>query len=230
MRGAAGMVALAFLTLTFPERPPAAGGDRRVSLKRVLSLPVIFWLCIVGTLHRGTICYYDAFYTLHVTRGLDLPAAIGGISVALGVGIEVGVLLLGHRLLERFGATTLVLISVASGLPRWLLTSSLTDPTLLVATQALHGVGFGCWWVGGLALIDRHAPGELRNTAQGLFMAAGHGLGALLAMGLAAVLLDRTDSGTIFLWVAALSGLALVFAVFALRPAVARSAGRARTA
>lgn len=220
---AAFLLSLAVLTMSIPgepEKPKPAGS---AAITEVLRRPVLVALYGVGILHQSTISFYDHFYALHVTRTLGLGSWVASASIILGVGLEVLVLAGGHRLLSRVGPGALIVLGVASGLPRWLITAETTDPLLLVVTQSLHGIGFGAWWVGAIALVDRHAPGHLRNSAQGLFMASSHGLGTLLAMAAAGMLLDRTSTATVFLSSAGFSSLALIGAFAFLLPALRRA-------
>jgi PPP family 3-phenylpropionic acid transporter len=225
--GAASMAGLAVVTWTLPERQSAAPPTGpRLDLRaagRLLTQPLLLSLCVVAALHRGTICFYDQFYALHTTDVLGLPGWVPGLSIGVGVAVEVGVLAGSRRLLDRFGPTNLVVFAVVSQIPRWLLTATLTSGGGLIATQVLHGVGFGCWWVGSVALVARHAPEGLRTTAQGVFFAAGHGVGSFLALGLAAVLLDGAGTGTAFAILAGASTVALACAILWLVPAVARA-------
>ena len=222
---AAAIAGLAALTFALPRRTrtEAEQGDGRRSPWPLLRNPVLVSLFVVAICHRATISFYDAFFALHATAELGLPSWVPGTSIALGVGMEVLVLFAGHRLLARFGPLPLVLAGVAASAPRWLLTGVLTDPAALIAVQALHGLSFGAWWVGGLAIVARHSPERLRNTGQGLFLASGHGVGTLAAMGMAAMLLDRITTGSAFCLMAGLSLVALAGVLLALLPALRRS-------
>jgi PPP family 3-phenylpropionic acid transporter len=220
---AALLLGLAVLTLTIPSDPEERRPEAASGLGEVMRQPVFLALFGVGILHQSTISFYDHFYALHVTRTLGLGSWVASASIALGVGLEVIVLAKGHRLLTRIGPGLLIVLGIASGLPRWLLTAHTTDPVLLIATQSLHGIGFGAWWVGAIALVDRYAPGRMRNSAQGLFMASSHGIGTLVAMAAAGLLLDRTSTAMVFLCSAGLSSLALIGALAFLLPALRRA-------
>ncbi|MEE2829259.1 MAG: MFS transporter [Myxococcota bacterium] len=220
------LVGLAVLTMTIRSERRPVGPQERASISTLLSNRALLGVYFVAILHQATISFYDHFYALHITRTLrDLPSWTVGASIIVGVGLEVLVLVNGHRLLKRFGPLTLVLMGVASGIPRGLITAGTTDPALLIGTQALHGLGFGAWWVGAIALVSSNAPEKLRNSAQGLFMASSHGLGTLLAMGTAALLLDRASTTAVFYANSGLSVLALVAALLLIFPAARRGAG-----
>jgi predicted GNAT family N-acyltransferase/MFS family permease len=194
-----------------PGAAPAAQEPLLATLRRVLSPPALRALYAVAVLHGTALSTYDHLYTLHVER-LGLASRVSGAAIATGVAVEVGVLALGPWLLPRLGALALLLLGVASSAPRWWLTAEVGDAGGQALVQASHGITFGCWWVGGVALIAERAPEGTRNTAQGLFVSASHGVGTLLAMGAAAVLLDRADTATLFRWMAGLSLGTLVLA------------------
>ena len=217
------LLGLAVLTLRIPVEEEQPNPSSSAAITEVLRRPVLVALYGVGILHQSTISFYDHFYALHVTRTLELGSWVASASIVLGVGLEVLVLARGHSLLRRIGPGALIVLGVASGLPRWLITAETTDPLLLIATQSLHGIGFGAWWVGAIALVDRHAPGRLRNSAQGLFMASSHGFGTLLAMTAAGMLLDRTSTAAVFMSSAGFSALALIGACTVLLPALRKA-------
>lgn len=183
----------------------------RTALKTLLGQPVLRALCILAVTHSATVSIYDHFFALHV-KSLGLSPSVAGQAIALGVGIEVLVMAWGHSLLAIVGARRLVIIAIAVSVPRWWLCGVLVSPGALIAVQAIHGLTFGAWWVGAIALVANHAPSHLRNSAQGLFLASGHGLGSLLAMAAAAVLLDRVGTASTFQGLAAVSLLGTLLA------------------
>jgi len=217
------LLTLVFLTYALPTGRATPPQRERGSIAAVLKKPILLSLYGVGILHQSTIAFYDHFFALHVTKTLDSGAWIASASIALGVGLEVIVLAKSHRLLQRFGPGLLIVVAIVSGVPRWILTASTEHPLLLILVQALHGLGFGAWWVGAIALVDRHAPGQLRNSAQGLFMASTHGLGNLVAMGCAWLLLDRSSTTAVFLSSGLLSAFAALGCFVFLLPALRRS-------
>ncbi len=223
------LLVLMAITLSISEGPPVPRKVEPMNYREVLTKPSLIALYLVGILHQSTISFYDHFYALHVSRSLELGAWVASGSIAIGVGLEVLVLFRGHALLRRIGLAKLLLLAIASGIPRWLITAEVTSPGLLIATQSLHGLGFGAWWVAAIAIVDREAPGRLRNSAQGLFIATSHGMGSFVAMGVAALLLDRVSTGSAFLGSAVSSSLALIAALVFLLPAIRTSGTKSKT-
>ncbi|MCA9564837.1 MAG: MFS transporter [Myxococcales bacterium] len=162
----------------------------------------LFWIGAI--LHGITLSSYDHLFSLHFER-LGLAPSLTSLAITTGVGIEILVMWLGIRLLDRTSPRRLLLIAVFSGFPRWLVTGLSTEPAILIGAQALHGVGFGLWWVSGVSFLNANVRRELGNTAQSLFLATTFGIGSLLAMSLATVTVPALETGGHFLALAPLS-------------------------
>ncbi len=167
---------------TPPRRPTTA------ELGKMLAHPVLLPLMGICVLHGMTITAYDSLFSLHV-ESLGLDSWVTGAGIALGVLVEVVVLMSGRYLLDRLGPLPLLLIAVAVGVPRWLITGATTDPYILIATQALHGIHFGAFWISGVALFSEQAPKNLVASAQSLLPASTFGVGYFASMALAATIL-----------------------------------------
>lgn len=201
--GLTAAVTLALPPLETARAPRSAPGAWR-RLARRPGLPLLLVGCV---LHGATLSAYDQLFAMHV-HALGLPAAATGTALALGVGVEVGILAMAPALLSRLGPRALLLVGVASGVPRFLITGTTHTPTLLVAIQALHGLHFGAFWVAGSTLFSRLAPPELRNSTQALLPASAFGAGPLLGLSLAAGMLRWGSTQQLYLCMAALSALA----------------------
>ena len=166
-------------------------------LKPLLRSPLIWLFLFLATLHGITITTYDNFFSLHIEK-LGLSPSVTGMAIATGVIAEVVVLALGKPLLQRFGAVWLILVGVASSCPRFLCTGYVTAPIALILWQSLHGLGFGAFWIGGVAFLNRVAPPAAPNAAQSLLPASTFGAGYLCSLALASVVFQWTDPATLF--------------------------------
>ncbi len=211
---ATGLLALAALsTFTLPRLPRADVPARtRASLSTLLKQPELRPLYAIAALHGLTIATYDHLFALHVER-LGMSSRVAATGTAIGVAAEVLVLALGPRLMVRFGPHALLVAGVASGIPRWLLTGAVTEPWLLVAVQALHGLGFGAFWLAGVHLVAERAPEGLEGSAQAMLPATTFGVGTLAAMGLASVLMSPLGTSGLFETLAGVSMVATVGAI-----------------
>jgi MFS transporter, PPP family, 3-phenylpropionic acid transporter len=213
-----GALSLATLVLTVPlsrSLPPRAPiPPSRAAWFGLWRHPVLAPLAAVSVLHGASISMYDNLFALHVER-LTLPSRVTGSGLALGVAVEVAVLFFGGSLLGRLGAHRLLMIAVASSIPRFALTAASTHPAVLIGAQSLHGLGFGAYWLAGTALFSAHSPASLRNSGQALLVTAMFGAGPVLGLTLATAALQRSDTAGPFALAAGLSTLALTLLLLA---------------
>ncbi len=192
------LVATAAVSWTLPRvNAPASPPTARQAL-RLLGHPRLWPVFVACALHGASVTAYDSLFSVHVEQ-LGLPATVTGTALALGVFVEIGVLVAAPRLLTRLGPLPLLTIALATGVPRYVVTGWATDPVWVIAAQALHGIHFGAYWVAGIAWVSEQAPPELRTTAVAMLPAATFGVGSLLGLGAAAVLL-RGDGDVALLY------------------------------
>ncbi|MBE2293994.1 MAG: MFS transporter [Phycisphaerales bacterium] len=181
-----GLFALLWLNgLLVPERsvPPVVGESP--SLGRVLRQPVVlvfFTACFFNQAAHGPYYGFFSLYleTLHYSR--DLIGLLWG----LGVLAEVGLFLVMHRLLPRFGARRLLLTALALAVLRWWLIGHFArELPLLLFAQTLHAFSFGMFHAVAIHLIHHFFPGALQGRGQALYSSltfgAGNALGSLTA-------------------------------------------------
>jgi MFS transporter, PPP family, 3-phenylpropionic acid transporter len=197
--------------------PPSQPGVRRPGASTaLLTHPVLGPALVVMGLHGITVTTYDRLFTLHAAR-MGLSGLHMGSALALGVAVEIVVMVFGRALLARLGVGGMLVLGIGAGIPRWYLTGTLTDPTALVAIQGLHGLSFGAWWLAAVTLFGTHAPEGMSSSAQASLLAVAFGLGTLVAMGIAAVVLSVADTATLFRGMAGLSVVATLGAVLLAR-------------
>jgi len=202
---ATAVVSWGFPTLVAPPKRPGLS-----DLKAVLLDPVLLPLMGIVALHGMTLTAYDSLFSLHVER-LGMAPWVTGAAMSVGVTVEVGVLLFGRPLLDRIGPMRLLLVAVGVGVPRWILTGIATEPWVLIATQALHGIHFGAFWISGVALFSEKAPENLRASAQALLPASAFGIGTFASMASAATLLGPLSLQQFFGALATVSAVATLW-------------------
>ena len=202
-------VLLFVATWVLPRLPAATPIAVGPALRALGSSSAIRWILLGAALHYAPIGTYDLYFAVYV-KELGLPLWATGVSIALGVGVEVLVLWLGEPLLRRFAPTTLLRFAVLLGIPRWLGTALLPWPWMIVALQVVHGVSFGAFWIAVVALLAKRAPSAIQTSAQTLLSAAVGGLGALLAAAGGGLVLAHAGGRTMFLVDAAVAVLAVL--------------------
>ena len=202
-------VLLFVATCVLPRLPAGTPTAVGPALRALGSSSAIRWILLGAALHYAPIGTYDLYFAVYV-KELGLPLWATGVSIALGVGVEVLVLWLGEPLLRRFAPTTLLRFAVILGVPRWLGTALLPWPWMIVALQVVHGVSFGAFWIAVVALLAKRAPHAIQTSAQTLLSAAVGGLGALLAAAGGGLVLARAGGRAMFLVDAVVAVLAVL--------------------
>ena len=209
--GVTGALALLSFALTkAPEEEEQPG--ILPALKALVSDRPVAALLVASAFHFAAISVYDGFFALHL-ESLGLASRWWGLAFGVGVTVEVLVLFAGPWILKRFGAQTCIVVAIALGIPRWLVCAWVQDPVVLVAVQALHGVGFGAFWIGAVHRVSTRAPRDVQASAQAVLAAALGGVGALMGNALGTLGVSTFENtGDIFLIAAALTVAGLVAA------------------
>lgn len=186
-------IAVLFAALVHRSSPPANGLGRPPSISEAAGLlrqrSLLLFLVMSG-FHWASFTPYNLFLTPHLTQVTGTKAFIGP-SLALGVGAEV----LGMRyfdvLQRRVPLFGLLGLSFALNAGRWWVMTWGESGPLLVLLQVLHGFGFGVFFVGSVAYLERAVPPALRSTGRALFGAVAFGLGGVGGNQLAGWLFDH---------------------------------------
>ena len=181
-----GLFALLWLNgLLVPERRVSPVVGKLPSLGRVLRQPVVlvfFTACFFNQAAHGA---YYGFFSLYLEM-LHYSRDWIGLLWGLGVLAEVGMFLVMHRLLPRFGARRLLLTALALAVLRWWLIGHFArELPLLLFAQSLHAFSFGMFHAVAIHLIHQFFPGTLQGRGQALYSSltfgAGNALGSLTA-------------------------------------------------
>lgn len=125
--------------------------------------------------------------------GLNLNAGQTQWVMLLGQLMEILVLLMLPWALARLGFGVTIGIGIAAWAVRYAV-FALGDPRwLVIASQTLHGFGFGFFFVGAMIYADRIAPKDIRASAQGLIIFITYGAGMVISSLIAGPVADYFD-------------------------------------
>jgi PPP family 3-phenylpropionic acid transporter len=109
-----------------------------------------------------------------------LQGLIGGLW-GLGVVAEVIVFMLMPKMLPRFGARQLILVTLGLTSLRWVLIGVFASHlSLLLLAQILHAFSFGVYHVVAIHLIHQFFTGPHQGRGQALYSSVGFGAGGAL--------------------------------------------------
>jgi PPP family 3-phenylpropionic acid transporter len=185
-------------TLVISE-PVQSGPDRpSASVPGLLKKPEVAALLATCLLMQASHGAFYAFYSIHLTEAGYSSAAVGALW-AWGVVAEVIVFARMHRLLERFGARRVLLISLALAVLRWLLTGSFADnPTVQILAQTLHAATFGTFHASAIHLVHHYFSGRTQGRGQALYSSLSFGAGGALGSLLSGVLWSGAGAAVTF--------------------------------
>ena len=207
---------MAVYCVFLPHTPPlATAAVGRANLRQgleVLRQPdVRVYLITAFGVYLTTPLVYQAMPGYLAARGLPRP----WISTAMSLGQvpEVAALATLPWLLGRVGYKWTIAVGVSAWLARFATLASNPPLWLAVGGGVLHGVGYGCFTIGGQVFLDSRAPRTHRASVQAVFLVLTTGLGSLLGSLLAGEWVGRGpgDDVLVFLIPCMINGALLIY-------------------
>ena len=205
-------------SLLVPDHPGLASSQPHAPLRQVLRRPEVVALLLVCFLMQASHGPYYTFFTLYLEDYGYSRSAIGQLW-ALGVIAEIGVFLMMHRWLPRFGACRLLIASLALTTLRWLLIAGFGDHlSIILGAQLLHAASFGVHHAVAIHLIHQYFVGRNQGRGQALYSSLSFGAGGAVGSLAAGYLWTAVGAQWTYVAAAAISGLAWAVAWRRLRP------------
>jgi len=194
----------------------AQRGDWRELLRNTVFLRLLVFSLLANFLMHGPMWLFPVFIR---SRGGDL-STIRNLWVLMLI-VEIPLVLATGSGLKRLGARGLLTAGATLGGLRWILSASISDPTIFFAVQALHGIMVVGLNLGSPLYLDAIAPAQLRSTAQGILSMVGGGLAGILSNLTAGWLVDHSGVNLLYL-LCGIGSLALGILSVWILPAVKR--------
>ncbi len=174
------MGAIWLSSLIVPEQGMTHPPQQQVALSQVLLKPAVFSLLLVCFLNQASHGPYYTFYTIYLEQA-GYGAALIGWLWAVGVIAEVGVFMVMHRMVNRFGLRNLLLFAIAATVLRWVMIGLFVDSLiLLLIAQLFHAASFGIYHAVAIQLISRHFVGKHQSRGMALYTSVSFGVGGML--------------------------------------------------
>ncbi|MGF1546667.1 MAG: MFS transporter [Thiotrichales bacterium] len=203
-------------TLWLRSAAEALHPDPAQSIARALRQPAVISLLLAGFLMQASHGPYYTFFSVYLEQH-GYPRGSVGQFWAIGVIAEIGVFLVMHRLLPRFGAVRLFQLAILVTSVRWVLTATLVDSApVLIFAQTLHAASYGLYHASAIDLINRYFPGKLQGRGQALYASLCFGVGhAVGSLGSGYLWTGLSPEGS-YLVAAAIAALAVGVSLFGL--------------
>ena len=170
-------VAIWLSTLLVRDPDPEPHPHSQPPLAAILRRPAIIGFFVAVFLMQVSHGPYYAFYSIYM-KDHGYSESLIGQMWALGVLAEVGLFVIMHHLLERFGARRVLIASLLLAALRWLLIGQFADSiTLLLVAQLLHAATFGTFHAAGIHLVYHYFRGRHQGRGQALYSSLSFGAG-----------------------------------------------------
>lgn len=181
-------------------------------LRNILTRPRVAGLLLVCFLMQASHGPYYTFYSIYMKDTGYTLGMIGGLW-ALGVVAEVGMFLLMHRLVPRFGLRKLLLASLVLAVLRWLLIGLYPEQGgIMLFAQVLHAATFGIYHAAAIQLIHVYFRGRHQGKGQALYSSLSFGAGGALGSFYSGYVFAYLGPSAMFLVAAVFSLVALLVA------------------
>lgn len=205
-------------SLVVPERASGHLSIKHEPLLKVLLRPEVAALLMVCFLVQASHGPYYAFYTLYM-EGHGYSRTVIGQLWALGVIAEVGVFMVMHRWVLRFGLRILLITSLVSAALRWVLISQFPESAaIIVFAQILHAGSFGIYHATAIQLIHRYFKGRHQGRGQALYSSVSFGAGGAVGSYFSGLGWDTIGASNVYLFAAGSAFIAVVVAWLWIRP------------
>ncbi len=169
---------LSSLTVSDPDPQPHT--EDQPSLLSILRRPAILAFFAAVFLMQMSHGPYYAFYSIYMQDNGYSKTLIGQLW-ALGVLAEVGLFIVMHHLLQRWGARLVLLASLLLAALRWVLIGYYPQSLpVLLFSQLLHAATFGTFHAAAIHLVHHYFPGKLQGRGQALYSSLSFGAGGAI--------------------------------------------------
>lgn len=195
--------------------PEQAAGHLPVThepLRKILARKNVIALLFVCFLVQASHGPYYTFYSLYLEDNGYTRSFIGGLW-AVSVLAEIGVFLVMHRLMPRFGPRNLFLVALSLTTIRWLMIAEFIDSlSLLIIAQLLHAASFGIIHAVAIHFIHKYFTGRHQGKGQALYSSISFGAGGAIGSLYGGYMWDAVSPSSVFYVSFIVSAIALVIA------------------
>lgn len=207
------MAGIWFSSMLAPNDGNGAAKSNGESIRKVLCQPRVLALLVVCLLMQASHGPYYTFYSLYL-EGHGYTRSAVGLLWALGVGAEVALFMVLHKVFRRYNLELLLVVALVATTLRWLLIGYFVDnSSVIVFAQILHAASFGLYHAVAIQLFHRHFVGRSQGRGQALYSSLGFGAGGALGSLYSGYMWDAVGPTATYLVAAGCSAVATVIAI-----------------
>ncbi|MGN6724345.1 MAG: MFS transporter [Tepidisphaeraceae bacterium] len=184
LSGALSIAYAGFALFLLPATPPKKDGENPFAFLKAFALLRNRTFLLV-TLVALPIAMIHQVYFIRaapfLVDAVGVPKRYLGLVMGIGQASEAAFLLLLGMFIKRLGYKWVLTLGCLAYAVRFGIFALGTPPALVIASQALHGLCYGCFFAGSFLLVDKIATADIRHSAQTVFGIIILGVGPILA-------------------------------------------------
>lgn len=200
LSGVLSVIYAVYAFLALPQTPPKADASHPLAFLKAFALlrnPTFLLVTLVAL-------PVAMIHQVYFFRGAPFFEAVVGVRKAylgwvLGIGqaSEISFLLVLGYVIKRFGYKWVLVIGCLGYAARFGIFAIGQPAPLVIASQALHGLCYGCFFAGSFLLVEKLADEDIRHSAQTVFGIIILGLGPIMAGVYNQFVLGQFDAPTV---------------------------------
>ncbi len=178
---------------SLPNTPPSRNARNPYAFLEALKLCAnrnFAVLLVISFIVAIELPFYYNLTVLFMTEGVGMAESRANAAMSLGQVAEIVLMLLLAPALRHLGMRMTIFLGILAWPVRYAIFAIGEPAWLVVAAQALHGICYSFFFVGGMIAIERLAHKDVRASAQGLIVFATNGVGMLIGSLLAGRIYD----------------------------------------
>ncbi|MEM7361178.1 MAG: MFS transporter [Pseudomonadota bacterium] len=188
-----------------------------VPLRQLLNRRVVLIL-VLCTLMQASHAPFYTFFSIYL-ESYDYSKSHIGWLWTIGVIFEIGIFILGYRLLRQYRLINLLTFTFAVAALRWFMLAQFPESVLTVwAAQILHAITYGLNHSVMMQLIDQFFQGRYQVRGQALYLSMSFGIGGAIGSAGSGYIWSALGANQLFFVSAALMLVVTLFSYFFLTP------------
>ena len=159
------------------------------------------WLLFLVTVYiSGSNLSIITNYLFLYLKEMGATQTLMGWGLTIATISEIPVLYFADKLIKRFGAQGVLILSLGASVVRAFGYAVVSTPLAALVLQLFHGLTFSAMWAAGVSYANENAPPGLGATAQSVFFSVVFGLSGITGGFLGGILFEKFGGASMFVW------------------------------
>jgi PPP family 3-phenylpropionic acid transporter len=187
-----------FVSQKFVYGPRRIDNPTRSGIRIILANPRWLLFLVLAFIGGIALAAFNNYFFPYM-KEVGASESMMGFALTLGTLSEVPVLFFGNKLIKKFKAYHLLMLSMVMTGLRLILFAVAGTTLMVLIIQIISGLTFATFWIAGVSFAEENAPPGMHTTAQGLFSAMVMGIGTAVGGFIGGILLESIGGRDLYL-------------------------------